>query len=160
MATDGEWRTVQTGSMEPHISPGDVVLLSPTPGSPDVGDVIAFRDPLSEDRDVLHRIVARDEQGAFLTRGDANDVDDPWQVQPSQVIGAQVFAIPKLGMLVETVSTDLGIFLFLVVPALILLINESRVWYCYVRYGSEAFEEPPTGRHIMPRGKHLAESAA
>lgn len=157
LATGGEWRTVQTGSMEPEISPGDVVLVQS--GAPvQVGDVVAFPDPLQPGRDVLHRVVGVDNEGLLVTRGDANDTADPWTVSPSDVIGTQSLAVPKLGLLVQTVSSDLGILLFLVVPALLILINESRVWFRWVRYGSAAFQEQPRGRHVVARGKHLAES--
>lgn len=158
LAIDGEWRTVQTGSMEPHISPGDVVLLLPTTQAPGIGDVVAFPDPLREDRDVLHRVVDRDTQGFYITKGDANDIVDPWQLDPSAVIGAQVLDIPKVGMLVEAVSSDVGVLLFLVVPGLFIFVSESKVWYRYIRYGADAFSPPTRGRHISQRGKHAAES--
>lgn len=149
LVTKGEWRTVVSGSMEPYVSPGDVVLVAPTPEAPGVGDVVAFVDPLQPDRDVLHRVVALDEQGALVTRGDANDVDDPWTVAPSEVLGVEVLTIPRLGFLVSTVASDVGILLFLVVPALLILFNESKVWYRYIRYGSAAFEETVRGRHLQ-----------
>jgi signal peptidase I len=160
LVSKGEWRTVQTGSMEPHVAPGDVVLLAPSQDSPEVGDVVAFPDPLQPDRDVLHRVVARDEQGALVTRGDANDVDDPWTVAPSEVIGTEVVSIPKLGFLVSTVASDLGILIFLVIPALLIVFNESKVWYRYIRYGRSAFEEPLPGRHLAGSRGGLRESEA
>lgn len=157
LATGGEWRTVQTGSMEPEISPGDVVLVQPGTAV-QVGDVVAFPDPLQPGRDVLHRVVDVDNTGLLVTRGDANDIADPWTIDPAEVIGTQSLAVPKLGLLVQTVSSDLGILLFLVVPALLILINESRVWFRWVRYGSAAFREETGGRHLVSRGKHLAGS--
>lgn len=149
LVTKGEWRTVVSGSMEPHVSPGDVVLVAPTLESPQVGDVVAFADPLQPDRDVLHRVVDLDEQGALVTRGDANDVNDPWSILPSEVIGTEALIIPKIGFLISTVASDAGIFLFLVVPALLIMFNESKVWYRYIRYGSAAFEQPIRGRHLQ-----------
>lgn len=149
LVSKGEWRTVQTGSMEPHISAGDVVLLAASQEPPDVGDVVAFADPLQPDRDVLHRVVALDEQGGLVTRGDANDVDDPWAVAPSEIIGTEALIIPRLGFLVSTVGSDIGILVFLVVPALVIMFNESKVWYRYIRYGSAAFEETVRGRHLQ-----------
>lgn len=157
LATNGEWRTVQTGSMEPVISAGDVVLVTPD-ATVEIGDVIAFPDPVQPERDILHRVVDIHAGGLLATKGDANDLNDPWQVSPSEVIGIQSFSIPKIGLLVQTASTDLGIFFFLFLPASFILVNESRVWYRYVRYGPEAFEQLATGRHIAPRGKHLAEA--
>ena len=160
LASKGEWRTVQTGSMEPHVSPGDVVLLAPSQDVPEVGDVVAFPDPLQPDRDVLHRVVAFDEQGALVTKGDANDVNDPWTVAPSQLIGTEILTIPKLGFLVSTVASDAGILIFLVLPALAIVFNESKVWYRYIRYGRTAFEEPVRGRHRAGRRRRLEGSRA
>lgn len=155
MATEGKWRTIQTGSMEPVVSPGDVVLVSPA-DTVNVGDIIAFPDPLRPERDVLHRVVDIGSDGRLVTKGDANDVADPWLVEPGQVIGTQAMSIPAIGRLVEVVSTDLGVFVFLFLPATLILISESRVWYRFIRYGSEAFDESSGGRHLPPRGKHLA----
>lgn len=160
LATGGVWRTVQTGSMEPEISAGDVVLVSRSLDVPGIGDVIAFGDQLHSDRDVLHRVVDIDDAGSLITKGDANDVVDPWLLDPSAVIGVHRLTIPKLGLLVETVSSDLGIFVFLAVPALTLLTSESRVWYRYIRFGSEALEKPMRGRHVEARRERLVESAS
>lgn len=154
LASEGEWRTIQTGSMEPLVSPGDVVLVTP-PRAPEVGDVIAFTDPIRPERDVLHRVVDIDEEGMLITRGDANDVVDPWLLDPATVIGTQTITIPTIGFVIAAVGSDLGILLFLVIPALLIVISEGRIWYRYVRYGPEAFE-PLGGRHMTPRGKHLA----
>ncbi len=72
---------VQTGSMQPHVRPGDVVLStelsddSPVP----LGGVVEFRTaaPGGGERTVLHRVVApAEEHGQWVTAGDANaDVD-------------------------------------------------------------------------------------
>lgn len=158
LATNGEWRTVQTASMEPHISAGDVVLLLPAKDAPAAGEIVAFPDPLQPERDVLHRVVAVDDQGALITKGDANDVIDPWTITSSEVIGTEALSIPGLGVLVQAVTSDLGIFLFLVVPALLILISEGRVWLGFIRHGSEAFADQDPGRHIAAPGKHLARS--
>lgn len=152
-----EWRTVVTGSMRPVLQPGDVVLISPTSEEVTVGDVVAFPDPTQLGRDILHRVTGIADSGALVTKGDANGVADPWQISSSEVIGTQVLALPKLGFLVAAVSSKPGILGFLVLPALLILLNEGRVWYQYVRYGPIVFETAKPGRHLPPRGRHLAE---
>lgn len=159
LAVGSEWRTVQTGSMRPYVSPGDVVLVTPSDEEPQVGDIIAFRDPIRADRDVLHRIAGIADDGALITKGDANDVADPWRLDRSAVIGSQTFTIPKIGFVVGAMSSDVGILLFLVLPALVIIVSEGRVWVRYVRQGAEAFETAETGRHLPARGKHLTETA-
>lgn len=155
VAAGSEWRTVQTGSMEPFISPGDVVLVSPLRSQPEIGDIVAFPDPLHSDRDILHRVVGFAEDGSILTKGDANDINDPWQLDPSLVLGENTFTIPRIGFLVEPVGSDLGILVFLVLPAMAIIINESRVWYRFIRHGSDAFEPSTRGRHRPRRGRHM-----
>lgn len=148
MATEYEWRTVVTGSMRPTIEPGDVVLAAPPSGEPQVGDVVVFQDPIHGDRDVVHRIVGFDSEGQVISQGDANSEVDPWTLSPFDVSGGVVFQVPKVGFLVEAMSSKGGILAFLVVPSLAILAAESRVWYRFIRYGKEAFEKAPKGRHL------------
>ncbi|MFS0703172.1 ice-binding family protein [Cellulomonas sp. 179-A 9B4 NHS] len=72
---------VQTGSMQPHVRPGDVVLSTPLPDDSPVplGGVVEFRTsaPGGGERTVMHRVVGEgEERGQWVTAGDANaDVD-------------------------------------------------------------------------------------
>jgi signal peptidase len=72
---------VLSGSMRPGIQPGDLVITAPvavTALRP--GDVISFFPP-GRDVPVIHRltsITARDDGTWITTKGDANDVADPW----------------------------------------------------------------------------------
>ena len=81
---------VVTGSMEPSIHVNDYIIVSSTDTSElKEGDIIAF---YTEDEEikgdlVTHRITAVNEDGTFITRGDANPVDDSLSVRPEQVLG-------------------------------------------------------------------------
>ena len=56
---------IVTGSMEPGISAGDVVLASPDPVIEDtVGKVITFDNPSREGHILTHRVVSIDDDGA------------------------------------------------------------------------------------------------
>lgn len=136
------------------------MLLSPLAELPEPGDVIAFRDPINQNRDVLHRVIAIDDEGYLITKGDANDIADPWQLEPSNVLGSQTFTIPKVGFLVAAISSEIGILLFLVLPALAVIVSEGRIWVRYVRFGADAFESQRSGRHRPQQGRHLEESTA
>lgn len=72
---------VLSGSMRPGLQPGDVVITKRVPTSAiRVGDVIVFHPPGSAELKV-HRIATleRTDSGiAFTTKGDANNVADPW----------------------------------------------------------------------------------
>ncbi len=105
----GHWRTevVLTGSMRPGIQPGDIEILRPEPASSlHTGQIIAFHPP-KDGFTVTHRVVAvRRTTGAhaglwITTRGDANNVDDPWG--SVRVLGSTVWVVravvPGVGFL-------------------------------------------------------------
>lgn len=88
-------------SMSPHIQRGDLVILRNVEASEvSVGDVVQYR--LGE-ASVLHRVVGTRQAptGAplFITRGDANDIADPQPVRPEQLMGKEVFTVPRVGWL-------------------------------------------------------------
>lgn len=91
---------IVTGSMEPLIRPGDVVLIKKITGAEvQQGDVIHFRlDKIT----VTHRVIAindTEKERQFLTKGDNNDTADIKPVASPQVKGKVVRVIPKLGWL-------------------------------------------------------------
>jgi signal peptidase I len=90
---------VVSGSMEPRLSPGDVVLTRPVlPQDLQPGEVLLFPDPEGADRLVLHRLVSFDERGDLITRGDANQSNDSTHVPISSVIGAAQVGVPYVGL--------------------------------------------------------------
>jgi signal peptidase I len=65
--------TVATGSMEPVISPGDVVAFSDYDGGNlPIGSIIRFEDPARPGQTVTHRVTDINPDGTFETKGDAN----------------------------------------------------------------------------------------
>jgi signal peptidase I len=96
------FQTVTSGSMRPTISPGDVAVTQAVPvSSLKVGDVIVFYPPGVTAEPVMHRIVSLN-NGLIKTRGDANNVDDPWQVTLSGTTAYRMVAVvPFLGWLTE-----------------------------------------------------------
>jgi signal peptidase len=95
--------TMLTGSMEPGIMPGDVVMTVPKPATDlQVGDVIAYQIPVEDHRVETHRVteVARDAAGVttFRTQGDNNANTDPWTATTTSTTVWEVRAVvPKLG---------------------------------------------------------------
>jgi signal peptidase len=118
---------VLSGSMEPSISTGDVVVVGDaSPNSIEERDVITYRRS-GADTPTTHRVVEITEQGgepAFVTKGDANDQPDPSPVPASRLIGVVVFTIPYIGYVVEFVNTTMGFVALVVVPFLLLLVTE------------------------------------
>jgi signal peptidase I len=96
---------VQSGSMEPHISAGDVVLLAELPDDTPVplGGVVSFRN--SDGRNAegpdevrLHRIVGQGEGLTFVTAGDANADVDSTPLTREQITGQARLLVPYVGL--------------------------------------------------------------
>jgi signal peptidase len=94
------WRSqvVLTGSMQPRIHPGDLVLAAPVArGELKPGRVLLFRDPVHPGRTIVHRLVRYDDQGNIITKGDANRSEDSTPVAPSAVLGLPRLRVPYIG---------------------------------------------------------------
>ncbi|GAB3300488.1 hypothetical protein GCM10027298_14480 [Epidermidibacterium keratini] len=91
--------TVVTGSMEPAISTGDLVVSRPIAGDKVVpGQVALVTDPDRADRLRLHRMVRTDDAGALILKGDANPNEDSSPVAPDAVQGVGVLRVPWIGL--------------------------------------------------------------
>ena len=92
---------VTSGSMQPSINPGDIVLSgAPTDGGEGLeeGTVITFTDPVRPGGTLTHRIERVNEDGTYETRGDANPASDSYEVPPSDVQGVGRLLIPAVGL--------------------------------------------------------------
>lgn len=93
---------IATGSMEPIIKPGDVILLEKMKDEKDIealktGDVIQFK---RENILITHRIVeVLEEEGipAYRTKGDNNSAEDREIVKAEDVKGILKKVVPKIG---------------------------------------------------------------
>jgi len=123
----GFFSVIMSGSMEPTIPVGSIVIVKKVnPEDVKVDDVIAFQTGESR---TIHRVVEKVvENGSFYfrTKGDANEDPDPWIVKPQDVKGALLLTIPYYGYIIYFARTPLGLALFILVPAIILIANEIR----------------------------------
>ncbi len=96
--------TILTGSMEPMIQPGDVVLIRKLVDEQEIyelaeGDIINFK---RQDFTVTHRIeeIITDEAGnrTFRTKGDNNKSADTELLKPQDIKGTIIRVIPKVGL--------------------------------------------------------------
>ncbi|QJY46346.1 signal peptidase I [Pseudonocardia broussonetiae] len=105
--------TVLSGSMEPTLPVGSVVVVRPRPaGEVGVGDVVTFlaRDPGSaETRVVTHRVVEVLDGPAFRTRGDANPDPDPGVVAAADLRGVEWYVVPWVGGAMAALRTPVGL---------------------------------------------------
>lgn len=115
---------VQSGSMEPSIMIGDIVVTHQQPQYYK-NEVVTFLN--KDQRIVTHRIIdvlTQDNQTKFITKGDANRSEDEDQITPEQIIGKVVFVIPKLGFFVAFAKSLPGLIILVIVPSIILVVNQ------------------------------------
>jgi len=105
--------TVLSGSMEPQIRKGSVVMVAPTP--PDaiqLGDVISFTSRQPPYPTLSHRVIgfgqADDGARIFKTKGDANLLEDPWEVQYPGMAGKVRLTLPLAGYIMAASTTAAG----------------------------------------------------
>ncbi len=90
---------VLTGSMQPAIRPGDIVVSDPdsrrkiTPGS-----VVVVRTQDRPGETLVHRVVSRETDGSLILRGDANQTNDSTPVPPDNVVGVVRLSIGWVGL--------------------------------------------------------------
>ena len=109
-------RIVLTGSMEPSISAGDVIITTPiTRKVPKINDVVAYQAKRFNGEKVAvfsHRIIGGDIENGFIMKGDANKSPDPQKPKGEDILGVVFFVIPFIGNLLTPKA------LFLLIPCL------------------------------------------
>lgn len=83
---------VLTGSMEPTIMTHDLIVTKPVvAGEIKQGDIVGINREVS----VIHRVIARDEDGVLTTKGDNNPVADGVQPTEADLWGVFVAIVPQ-----------------------------------------------------------------
>jgi signal peptidase I len=116
-------RIVLTGSMEPTIKPGDIVLLAPTPRTqPQLGDIAAYTARRFSGESVgifTHRIIGGDPVNGWVMKGDANPSPDVQKPKAADINGVVFFVVPWIGklmtpkMLMVLIPVGVGIWLII-----------------------------------------------
>jgi signal peptidase len=135
--------TVMSGSMEPAIGTGSVVVERPiAPREARVGDVVTFKDPEGGERLITHRVVRVRLSGgtaSFVTRGDANNTVERWDVPADGSIGRVAYHVPEVGYLMAYAGGRDGRLLLIALPALLLAAFEvARIWRPEQRKGAQS----------------------
>jgi signal peptidase len=142
--------TVMSGSMEPAIGTGDVIVARQTsPMDVRVGDIVTFRDPMNHERLITHRVREMHVQGddvVFVTRGDANTGEEHWALPKGGTIGRVAFHVPKLGYFMVWFHSTFGLLLLIVLPTL--LLGAAELWRLWRPRG--AHEPGATRRSPAP----------
>ena len=120
-------KIVKSGSMEPAIMTGSIVIVQPKPDYA-VGDIITFGEDTKTQIPTTHRIASqRIDAGVtyYATKGDANNAPDGGEIRKDQVVGNVIFVIPYAGYVLNFARQPLGFTLMIAVPAGIIILDES-----------------------------------
>lgn len=100
---------VLSGSMEPEISVGSIVITeSVEPETLTAGQIITYT--LEGDTMVTHRVVQNDKiNKQLITKGDANNVEDGSPVSYDQVVGHAKYYLPYVGYISIYIRQPIGI---------------------------------------------------
>lgn len=108
---------VATGSMSGTIEEGDLIIIKDT-GDYKIGDIVTFFQD-GDDIPTTHRIYSIDEEGKWITGGDANNTFDKRSITSDEIIGEVVLVIPYVGTFIDWAVEGggliyiIGIFLIL-----------------------------------------------
>ncbi len=118
--------SVLSGSMEPSIKTGSVVLVKPQT-TYKKGDVITVSDSMNPKTPITHRIFSVEEAtgGAiFRTKGDANNTPDSDKRMQKDILGKVFLSIPYLGYVATYGKTRDGLIILVIIPVTIIIYSE------------------------------------
>ncbi|HUS79059.1 MAG TPA: signal peptidase I [Patescibacteria group bacterium] len=100
LRTPSPFVVVMSGSMEPSLRPGDLLVVEGYRSrGPDVGDVVVYRSRRYR-RVIVHRVVSVDESRGdvtLFTKGDAVEYADREPVEMGDVLGSVRWRVGWLG---------------------------------------------------------------
>lgn len=102
---------VLSGSMNPTVETGSVVLVDTEYEDYVIGDIVTYK---IDDQLVTHRIVEMEED-ICRTKGDANEVPDSGVIKKSQILGKVKYVIPTLGYVISYMQSKKVILILLTV---------------------------------------------
>ena len=121
---------VESGSMEPAIKTGSVVVVKPA-DSYKIGEVITFSDS-GKNRTITHRIADIEMVSGktyYITKGDANNAEDSNKVPEGKVVGKVLTSVPYAGYLLAAAKKPIGFVLLVIVPCAIIIFEElGKIW--------------------------------
>ena len=101
---------VLSGSMEPEMPVGSLIYVhEEKPEDIEEQDIIAFYSSLEESGIITHRVVKNNiVSGTFITKGDANDKEDPLPIPYDNFIGRVIKTVPYVGKVLTCMTSMYG----------------------------------------------------
>lgn len=123
--------TVLSGSMEPSIKTGSIVIVKPA-SDYKAGEVITFGPNTKTKPPTTHRITTVNEENgqvSYITKGDANNAPDIQPVMKKNVIGKVFLNVPYVGYLINAARKPYGFMLIIILPAILIIYDEiQKIW--------------------------------
>jgi len=122
-----EVKIVQSGSMEPTIKTGGIVVIKPMDNYK-IGDVITFKKARTQEP-ITHRIhdmKISEGNPYYITKGDANNAPDQREISKDEVLGKVLVSVPYLGYAVDFAQKPLGFALIIIIPAFLIIFDEIK----------------------------------
>ena len=119
---------VQSGSMEPAIRTGAVVVVVKS-NSYMPGDIITFGEMSKAKTPTTHRIMeVQNDNGniSYITKGDANDTADFEPIEADKIKGKVFFSVPYFGYIIDLARKPWGFAAIIGIPAFIIVSDEIR----------------------------------
>lgn len=138
---------VVTGSMEPTLHVGDCILVQEVdPATLQAGDIITYvsEDLQTKDLLITHRITEITQDGSFITRGDANPVEDALTVRPDQIQGKYIRKLHIFGFMTGYAGTRKLLLLVVMLGVVAMAVHEVR---SLMKIGREMREESEAEMH-------------
>lgn len=139
---------VRSGSMEPTIRVGDLVVIKPA-SEYLVGDVISFTAGPDNKTVITHR-VSEVKDGVYQTKGDANSEPDNFTVETKHILGRQWTVVPFIGKVLALAKTRAGFLSLIIVPALAVVLSELRIILREMRKPQTTLVPGAVANKLMP----------
>lgn len=121
---------IESNSMAPTFEKGDLIIIRKCDTSKlQEGDIITFHTVIENELALnTHRIVKIEEVSngyrSYVTRGDNNAVDDEHILMDGDIVGKHVSTLPKVGKVMNFLSSNVGFLAVIVIPMLLFFIYQ------------------------------------
>lgn len=130
---------VISGSMEPTIDIGDLVVINTKFDELKENDIITFYD--AKGSFVTHRIIGIVD-GKYVTKGDNNNAEDQERITKDDVVGVYVTKVNGMGKLMAAFKSPITMFMILVIGILVCyLVSTDKEGNPIITKEEKEFEE-------------------
>ena len=113
---------VISGSMEPTISIGDIIIIDTKDNDYKVNDIVTFKDVNGSF--VTHKIVDKTDKG-FITKGDANNTIDQDYIASKDIIGTYRFKFSHFGVIIASFKNPITLLAILIIGIIVCILKNT-----------------------------------